>query len=50
MTNRAWTVRLSDTTEADYDEILRWTVRRFGTRQVQRRRAGGHDAMRPGAL
>jgi plasmid stabilization system protein ParE len=30
MTNHVWTVRLSDTAAADYDEILRWTVRRFG--------------------
>jgi toxin ParE1/3/4 len=29
-----WTVRLSDTAEADYDEILRWTARRFGVVQA----------------
>ncbi len=34
MTRRKWTVRLSDTAEADYDDILRWTVRRFGAVQA----------------
>ncbi len=34
MTRRNWTVRLSDTAEADYDEILRWTTRRFGALQA----------------
>ena len=29
-----WTVRLSDTAETDYDEILRWTARRFGNAQA----------------
>jgi toxin ParE1/3/4 len=29
-----WTVRLSDTAENDYDEILRWTARRFGVAQA----------------
>ena len=34
MTRGPWTVRLSDTAEADYDDILRWTARRFGTTQA----------------
>lgn len=34
MTRRTWTVRLSDAAEADYDEILRWTRRRFGAPQT----------------
>lgn len=34
MTRRNWTVRLSDTAEADYDEILRWTASRFGAVQA----------------
>jgi plasmid stabilization system protein ParE len=34
VTYRNWTVRLSDTAEADYDDILRWTARRFGATQA----------------
>lgn len=34
MTRRHWTVRLSDTAEADYDEIVRWTARRFCASQA----------------
>ena len=34
MTEVGWTVRLSDTAKADYDEILRWTATRFGARQA----------------
>ena len=34
MTRRNWTVRLSDTAEADYDDILRWTEGRFGAAQA----------------
>jgi toxin ParE1/3/4 len=34
VTRRNWTVRLSDAAEADYDDILRWTARRFGARQA----------------
>ncbi len=34
MTRRTWTVRLSDTAEADYDDILRWTAERFGATQA----------------
>ena len=34
MTRRKWTVRLSDSAEADYDDILHWTVRRFGVMQA----------------
>jgi plasmid stabilization system protein ParE len=34
VTRLAWTVRLSDAAEADYDEILRWTTRRFGAVQA----------------
>lgn len=29
-----WTVRLSDTAEADYDDILRWPAKRFARRQA----------------
>ncbi|MFI4988815.1 MAG: type II toxin-antitoxin system RelE/ParE family toxin [Alphaproteobacteria bacterium] len=31
MTARAWVVRLSAAAEADYQDILVWTVERFGT-------------------
>ena len=34
MTRGTWTIRLSDTAEADYDDILRWTECRFGTAQA----------------
>jgi toxin ParE1/3/4 len=34
VTRRAWTVRLSDTAESDFDDILRWTMRRFGAIQA----------------
>jgi toxin ParE1/3/4 len=34
VTRRNWTARLSDTADADYDDILRWTARRFGTTQA----------------
>jgi toxin ParE1/3/4 len=34
VTQRIWTVRLSDTAGADYDEILRWTASRFGVTQA----------------
>jgi toxin ParE1/3/4 len=34
VTRGPWTVRLSDTAEADYDEILLWTARRFGATQA----------------
>lgn len=34
MTRHRWTVRLSDTADADYDDILRWTARRFGAGQA----------------
>jgi toxin ParE1/3/4 len=34
VTRRAWTVRLSDTAGADYDEILPWTARRLGVVQA----------------
>jgi toxin ParE1/3/4 len=34
VTRRSWTLRLSETAEADHDEILRWTARRFGAAQV----------------
>lgn len=34
MKRRAWTVRLSDTAEADHDDILRWTLKRFGRLQA----------------
>jgi toxin ParE1/3/4 len=34
VTRRTWQVRLSDTAEADYDEILRWTSARFGAVQA----------------
>lgn len=29
-----WTVRMSDTANADFDEILRWTAKRFGKNQA----------------
>ena len=35
MTTRVWTVRLSATAEADYQQILRWTVKNFGLAQAQ---------------
>jgi len=31
-----WTVRLSATAEADYRQILRWTVENFGSMQARR--------------
>jgi toxin ParE1/3/4 len=34
VTRRGWAVRLSDTAEADFDDILRWTARRFGSTQA----------------
>ena len=34
MTRQTWTVRLSDSAEADYDAILRWTAAQFGGRQA----------------
>ena len=34
MTRRTWTLRLSNTAESDYDDILRWTMRRFGATQA----------------
>jgi toxin ParE1/3/4 len=34
VTRRNWTVRLSDTAATDYDDILRWTARRFGATQA----------------
>ena len=34
MTRRTWTVRLSNTAEADYDEILHWTAKQFGAAQA----------------
>jgi toxin ParE1/3/4 len=34
VTRRNWAVRLSDTAEADYDEILHWTAGRFGAVQA----------------
>jgi toxin ParE1/3/4 len=34
VTRRNWTVRLSDTAEADFDDVLRWTARRFGVTQA----------------
>jgi toxin ParE1/3/4 len=34
VTRRKWTVRLSETAEADHDEILRWTMARFGIAQA----------------
>ncbi len=34
MTRRTWEVRLSDTAEADYDGVLRWTSARFGAMQA----------------
>jgi plasmid stabilization system protein ParE len=36
LTRSYWTVRLSDAAEADYDDILRWTVQRFGASQAAR--------------
>jgi toxin ParE1/3/4 len=36
LTRSYWTVRLSDAAEADYDDILRWTVQRFGASQATR--------------
>jgi toxin ParE1/3/4 len=34
VTSGHWTVRLSNAAEADYDEILRWTVGQFGAAQA----------------
>jgi toxin ParE1/3/4 len=34
VTGRGWIVRLSARAEADYDDILRWTVKRFGISQT----------------
>ncbi len=34
MIRRHWTIRLSATAEADYEEILRWTASRFGNAQA----------------
>jgi toxin ParE1/3/4 len=34
VTRRGWTVRLSAAAEADYDDILRWTMERFGATQA----------------
>jgi toxin ParE1/3/4 len=34
VTRRRWTVRLSETAEADYDDVLRWTMTRFGDAQA----------------
>jgi toxin ParE1/3/4 len=34
LTRSHWTVRLSNAAEADYDDILRWTVQRFGALQA----------------
>lgn len=34
MTRLDWTVRLSDSAEADYDQTLRWTLRQFGELQA----------------
>jgi toxin ParE1/3/4 len=34
VTRRKWTVRLSETAELDYDEILRWTMARLGAVQA----------------
>jgi toxin ParE1/3/4 len=31
----SWTVRLSSAAEADYQQILRWTVENFGTAQAR---------------
>jgi toxin ParE1/3/4 len=31
----SWTVRLSSAAEADYQQILRWTVESFGTAQAR---------------
>jgi toxin ParE1/3/4 len=30
VTRRSWTIRLSQTAEADFDEILLWTAKQFG--------------------
>lgn len=35
MSVTSWTVRLSATAEADYRQILRWTVENFGTDQAR---------------
>ena len=35
MTTRIWTVRLSAAAEADYQQILRWTVKNFGSAQAR---------------
>lgn len=35
MSGRRWTVRLSAAAEADYREILRWTVNTFGVAQAK---------------
>lgn len=32
---RPWTVRLTATAEADFEEILRWTVAQFGEAQAR---------------
>ena len=34
MTGRGWTVRLTDTAAADFDNILRWTADHFGAGQA----------------
>jgi toxin ParE1/3/4 len=34
VTRHAWAIRLSETAEADFDEIPRWTARRFGAAQA----------------
>jgi plasmid stabilization system protein ParE len=39
VTRRKWIVRLPDTAEADYDDILRSTTRQFGPRQATARGA-----------
>ena len=36
MNREAWTVRLAEAAEADYDDILRWTAGRFGAGQAAR--------------
>lgn len=35
MTARVWTVRLAAIAEADYQQILRWTVKNFGSAQAR---------------
>lgn len=35
MGGKSWTVRLSAAAEADYRQILRWTVENFGSAQAQ---------------